>query len=638
MQGARAAAPSDSDSDVTNLATHIANTYFPNGLVLLAATTCDALLAASFLLISLNTQLRWTFEVVCGKPYHRWPLLSHQPSAYILLAPVQVKEKEIAEQVEVLRGLSNWNARAKFLVLLLRHAEDDDEEAGALHDVHDVLRELWRHLVVEATVARKERDSVSVWTHSPILRPGQGPWREAEWRNGRLRYLQGHLQGQLEPPPRLYQPQVVAGRLANFTLRAVTFDWPPFTIADKCRNKLASGIEVRLLRSAGDALGFRLHEVLAPAAQAWPGLMKRVNEGSADVAYAGIIPYAERFLLYDASGAYLQDRTRWFATTPRALTVWESVYHVFRPQVWLLLLVSYATTVVLEVSFARLSGLGPDLAQYETWSLVVLDSWRALVDTSVGVLPASTRVRLLFTAWVLGSMHLNQAFRSLLTSSLSSAQYERVPRTLDDLVASGLPYAASDMTMTRLYGAEADPSPSVRALLLGGERCANPAVCITQMRRKHPDGHALAISQNYVAFAGRRAGLVPMDDTVITYFNVVLFRRGHPLFDLFNRNMLRAVQAGLVEYWEGEARRMYHVEPDKQADKQGAARTADGQRRGQRTRQLRLHNIDFVFAALFAGCAFATACFGLECLTPLCRRKAARPADPALEQYHAFRA
>lgn len=72
-----------------------------------------------------------------------------------------------------------------------------------------------------------------------------------------------------------------------------------------------------------------------------------------------------------------QDSTRWFVTKPRVLTVWESVFHVFRPRVWLLLLVSYATVVVLEVSFARLArlgrGLGPDLSQYGVRLMLTVD-------------------------------------------------------------------------------------------------------------------------------------------------------------------------------------------------------------------------------------------------------------------------
>lgn len=86
----------------------------------------------------------------------------------------------------------------------------------------------------------------------------------------------------------------------------------------------------------------------------------------------------------------------------------------------------------------------------QTWSHVVLDSWRALVDTSVGLLPTSTRVRLLFTAWVLGSMHVNQAFRSILTSSLSATQYERVPRTLDELVGAQMALLRRMARMARM--------------------------------------------------------------------------------------------------------------------------------------------------------------------------------------------
>lgn len=48
-----------------------------------------------------------------------------------------------------MRGLANWNARAKFLVLIQQHGGEDDEKA-----IVDVFRELWRHLAADAAVAR----------------------------------------------------------------------------------------------------------------------------------------------------------------------------------------------------------------------------------------------------------------------------------------------------------------------------------------------------------------------------------------------------------------------------------------------------------------------------------------------------
>lgn len=102
-------------------------------------------------------------------------------------------------------------------------------------------------------------------------------------------------------------------------------------------------------------------------------------------------------------------------------------------------------------------------------------------------------------------------------------------------------------------------------------------------------------------------------------------RRGHPLWDLFNRYMLLAVQAGLVEHWENEARLQYHVEQDAARDAESVKAKSDG----QKTRRLHLHNIDFVFVALFTGCAFATACFGLECLTVCLQLQTCRKPRPA---------
>ncbi|XP_052133302.1 uncharacterized protein LOC127752330 [Frankliniella occidentalis] len=158
------------------------------------------------------------------------------------------------------------------------------------------------------------------------------------------------------------------------------------------------------------------------------------------------------------------------------------------------------------------------------------------------------------------------------------------------------------MTITRLYGGEADPGASVRAVLREGRACADPPACVALMRRRYRNRHAIAISDNYVRFAGASVDLIPTDETVIAYYNMMLFRRGHPLLEIVNQHVLLAMQSGLILHWERAVRLLKHVEDED---------AADGD---EDNHDLGLDSIGFVFGALLVGCASAALCFALECV------------------------
>ena len=69
---------------------------------------------------------------------------------------------------------------------------------------------------------------------------------------------------------------------------------------------------------------------------------------------------------------------------------------------------------------------------------MALDSWGLLVESPGLARLVTSRGRLLSAAWVLGCIHLSQAFRSALTSSLSRTSHEHSPRTLEELVGAVL--------------------------------------------------------------------------------------------------------------------------------------------------------------------------------------------------------
>ncbi|KAK3916254.1 Nose resistant to fluoxetine protein 6 [Frankliniella fusca] len=345
------------------------------------------------------------------------PLFAPQPSSYMLYVSThQSWDNDFTNQVILLRKRANWNANAAFLILLLGNEIKQE-------DVDFIFSELWRHLVANAAVIVSQPE-VDILEWFPISRPDERPVVVARWRHGRL-----HLSHPL------FDPQVIVGQLENYTLKAGLFDWPPYSVLTNDSDRsVQTGIEVELLRAISGAVGFRLHEEVIPEEENWPQLMRRLNEGSIDVALGGFIPYAERYVWFDASASYIQDATRWFVTPPTPLTVLECVFHVFRPQVWMLLFAIYIVIITFEVLLARSQDL--DLAQYQRWPAVALDTWRLLVDSSLHALPVTTRVRLLVVAWVIGSMHINQAFRSALTSSLSKEKYGPSPRTLEELVTT----------------------------------------------------------------------------------------------------------------------------------------------------------------------------------------------------------
>ncbi|XP_052131148.1 uncharacterized protein LOC113216120 isoform X3 [Frankliniella occidentalis] len=286
-----AAGPAD-DAQLVQCAVHVATAHFPRpGILVVSASLCDFSAAVSLLIILLNHQILWAVENVCGAEEHGQgtTLLPPKPSSYILLvAPSETWERDFTKQVLLLRERTNWNANAAFLILLF----------GNTRAVDFVFSELWHHMVSNAAVVVSQPD-VSVLAWFPISFPEESPTEAARWEHGQL----------VEVKP-LFARQVAVGRLENLTLRAATFDWPPYAIVnnDSGRGRsVRTGVEVELLRAVSGAVGFRLLEEALLDGNNWPELLKRLNEGTIDVGLGGFIPYPERYIWFDASASYLED-------------------------------------------------------------------------------------------------------------------------------------------------------------------------------------------------------------------------------------------------------------------------------------------------------------------------------------------
>ncbi|KAK3916255.1 Glutamate receptor 3.6, partial [Frankliniella fusca] len=437
---------------------------------------------------------------------------------------------------------------------------------------------------------------VSVLARLPSAPQGESATVVARWQHGRLLTLQP-----------LFPPQATS--LRNLTIRAMTGDWPPYAIVDRGRI-MRTGVDVELMRTIRDVEGFQMHEEVLPAGENFVIMLNNLHDGNIDVAMGGFVPFPERFIWFDPSFPFFEDNLNWFVAPPRLLTARERVCRVLQPRAWMLLFAMYVVVVALEVIFASLPATASDLAQYQRWPAVALNTWRHLLDSSLHALPVTSRVRLLVAAWILGSMLINQSLRSILTSSLSKEQYEESPSSIEELVASGMPLGSFQGSLERLYGGEPEPYASlVRGLRPEDQQCHDSPTCLALMKRRYASPratrpYAIAVNRAYVEYAGsEHTGVIPTGITVVTYHNVMLFRRGHPLRDVVSRRVLQALQAGLVQHWESRARQSVHARREEaelaEEEEQQAVEGLFG---------LGLGSISYVVGAHLTGCALAAVC------------------------------
>ncbi|XP_049799649.1 glutamate receptor 2 [Schistocerca nitens] len=445
----------------------------------------------------------------------------------------------------------------RLLVLLLLAPQG----AAATQRGHasNFLAGLHHHVAARTTVVTFAGWQASAWSWQPFgpgrrcgRGSGQPPQLVASWSLGSA----GRLQ-----VPRLF-PDHTAGGLRGCALVAATYNIPPYvsvTSLDANTTELR-GTEVQLVELAAQSLDARLETQLVSTAWdegppwgepqpggRWSGVVGRLLDGSADVAFGGLRFSQRRARITDATAPHARDALVWFVPRPRREPGWKTVVVVLPCSVWSSVAGSYLlASLSLWLLAWRRRWRMRDLSTFRSPCGSLLSALLVLLGFSVPRKPTNLVMRLVFLAWVLYSYQVNSIYQSGLISSLVHPGFEGVVSTEEELAQSGLSLAtlpAVALVYSRVVGTAGPPvSINCSSLRACVERMVARADVAVLADRAYPQH----LARTRYRDQRRRPLFTPLHTETVSYDVAVQLERGSPLLGALSAAVLRVVQAALV--------------------------------------------------------------------------------------------
>ncbi|KAG0718311.1 Ionotropic receptor 93a [Chionoecetes opilio] len=241
--------------------------------------------------------------------------------------------------------------------------------------------------------------------------------------------------------------------------------------------------------------------------------------------------------------------------------------------------------------------------------VVVAGLWlgQALVDQTVARLPAAPGTRPLVATWWLAALVLSTSYKgsiiAFLTVPVQTPRLSTLKQVVDtDYRLSMLDYGAFLPGLLRTSADQVYRSLGQRLELLHSYEV---------IKEEIESGHAFVEGTHYTQALLVRWGMEDVyvvDEKMFPNYNAWAFRKGTPWKHLFDRYLMRMVEAGLVDYWHRQTLHSF---------RQDHGLLATTLHRGRLSlRPLSLHDTQgtFLLVAIILGAAIIT--LGLEILSP----------------------
>jgi hypothetical protein len=499
--------------------------------------------AENRLLLALHKAAQWSAEVSPTGFSHDFRKqldqeLNHQHGAYILFTSCRNKITELgtsilAWQIEKLSLLSEWNPRARFLVVLRCNCEGND--ALKFSYVKQVFLELQHVMVYNALVLvpnLAQRIQCYSWF----------PYNKTEKNCKEIRdillldtWVSYEGRGMFLHNIFLY-PEKFPTNIGGCPLRIATVIYPPysFLLGDKSRPLKVNGLEPQIIyyiaQEMNASVEFRQH--------AYSEVRYKLLDTDSDIAIGNMNYEAENILQFEFTTPHYTDTNTWYV--PRAVQRprWIVVPGVFVVSVWLLL---FFTIILFAMVMRYLSGclsLGfPQVRKHRSILRCLCISWSVVLGVPVPVIPLGNPLRVLFFFFVVFSMAINNVFQSSITSLLVDPGFEHQIDTFEELTESGLNIFISEHFEWYMYYTSVEG----RRIISGSDMNL-----LMQMTFENKNSALFSSSSTMSFIFGRnQSKYYALSEYSLQLHSIMLVKKGWPFLDPVNTVISRLVEGGI---------------------------------------------------------------------------------------------
>jgi len=283
-----------------------------------------------------------------------------------------------------------------------------------------------------------------------------------------------------------------------------------------------------------------------------------LDEGLSEI-LVGIIPLCSLVVspTFDATIPYFPSSVKTIVPCPKSIPGTENLLTTFSLSVWLAIGLVLLLTAALSWCAANgpFRSVGNETHIYQSLSDCFQNTWAVLMAVSVPQQPTTSSLRVMFFLYVCFCFAISTVFQAFFVSYLVEPIYEKRIETLDELLNSDIVYGYYPilhfLSSTVTY-------PKIDTFFDRKERkedCSDVRKCIERMTTKRDI--AIIIDPVLVTYFASELGTVdvsklfcPQDETLISGFLTVIFKKGNLLLDRFNILMRRYLEAGFLErFW-----------------------------------------------------------------------------------------
>ena len=526
-------------------------------------------------------------------------------------------------ELETLSHLPIWNPRGRFIVMSLNRNIAPATYVPEEHKlISKILGELWKKDAVNSIVLAHNMDTdtsratVDIHTWFPFT---EDHCRGPADRTVILDQCVVNSECQFVQNTKLFPD-----KMSNFhgcVLRASTFEHEPFTISTTKNGSNTTrywkGVEISVLQTIASQLNFTVEYLPETHRKVHntSSLYDDVSKNESDVSFAGA-PYTIHAIgQRDHTTGYFQETVQWFGPPRKPIPHWKSLVILFKPLMWLLVLIVYLIASVIFWSLANVHRSVKEHVSYKNPVVCFLQTFSIVLGEAVFVRPYSWYLRLFFVVWVYYCLLINTAYQSSLISVLTHPRFEPPVDTLEELLDSQMPYG---------YVAPVKPwcnkavGPTNRQILAGGKQCLTLDDCLKRIISTQDFAvctgglHTLYLSRKKKYSFSGEPKFVPFKDIMVSYLPSMFFRSGSPLLESFNGVIHRMLAAGMVDhFWEDiKVKDIGHKEGEDE-DEDGVEDDDEG---GSDAVVLTLDHLQGAFSLLILGLAFGLIVFIIELL------------------------
>ena len=538
----------------------------------------DDLQTVSVLIGKLHEGTRWPIELFrpSGDDTADTSVLHHSYILFVWNGEAGSLNDTLENQVENMKYSTSWNPRGRFLVV----ATDKSNGSGHLLAAH-ICSVLWQVARIANVVVlipkqnlyrplyalsntKTSADRLNLYTWFPFKLGVCGEVKDVilldEWvfeNNGRFSYNANLYPAKV--PNDLMGCPVKVGTIGIDPLVVMTEN---FTQNDGSTGYKMTGFSVEILKWVCEKLNLT-YVSLPPSLNiehhSYTKTLTELNEGISEV-LTGLVPLIPFIVMsyFDATIPYLPVNINILVPCPKAIPGTEKLLTTFSLSVWLTIgLVMLLTAAVFwYVSNGPYRFVCNETHTYQSLSSCFQNAWSVFLGVSVPQQPKTSSLRVIFLLYVCFCFAISTVFQAFFVSYLVQPKYEKKIETFDELLNSDVVYGYYPVVQFALSTVSYPDFFTFFESKEPKEDCSDMRKCIERMITKRDI--AIVNDPAMTSYVARELGTVevgkiicPFDESLISTFAIVVFKKGNLLLDGFNILMRRYLEAGFMyRLWE----------------------------------------------------------------------------------------